>query len=90
VASASFKCSKFVFKYSGLINPIGQWIVGEACRQVQQQKVIAEGIETAEQLAFLKNLQCDEGQGYLFSHPLNARDFGRFLLNGGKPLNFQF
>lgn len=52
------------------------------------QKVIAEGIETEQQLAFLKSLQCDEGQGYLFSHPLTAGDFGQFLLTGGKPLNF--
>ncbi|WP_051158521.1 GGDEF domain-containing protein [Nodosilinea nodulosa] len=33
--------------------------------------VIAEGIETVEQLAYLKNLNCDQGQGYLFSRPLS-------------------
>lgn len=32
--------------------------------------VVAEGIETELQRAYLANLGCDEGQGYLFSHPL--------------------
>ncbi len=33
-------------------------------------QVIAEGVETAEQLAFLQSLQCEMGQGYFFSKPL--------------------
>ena len=36
--------------------------------------VIAEGIETAQQLAQLRNLQCDFGQGYLFATPLRAQE----------------
>ena len=36
--------------------------------------VIAEGIETQQQLAQLKALQCDFGQGYLFAHPLPAQE----------------
>jgi EAL domain-containing protein (putative c-di-GMP-specific phosphodiesterase class I) len=35
--------------------------------------VIAEGIETAEQLAQLRMLQCEHGQGYFFSRPLNSK-----------------
>lgn len=34
--------------------------------------VTAEGVETAEQLAQLRELKCDYGQGYFFSRPLNA------------------
>lgn len=33
-------------------------------------KVVAEGIETAEQLAFLRHQRCDIGQGYLFDRPI--------------------
>ncbi len=35
-------------------------------------EVVAEGIETAEQLALLKTLRCDYGQGYYFSTPLES------------------
>ncbi|WP_445371752.1 EAL and GGDEF domain-containing protein [Methylomonas sp. HW2-6] len=41
--------------------------------------VLAEGVETDEQLAFLKDLACDEVQGYLFSPPLDADHFNRLL-----------
>lgn len=44
-----------------------------------RQRVIAEGVESAEQLAFLRDRQCDEGQGFHFSHPLPAADFARLL-----------
>jgi len=37
-------------------------------------KVVAEGIETMEQLVFLQNHLCDEGQGYFLSKPLIANE----------------
>jgi diguanylate cyclase (GGDEF)-like protein len=43
------------------------------------QRVIAEGIETAEQLAFLRAQHCGEGQGYYFSRPLAADQFVELL-----------
>jgi len=36
------------------------------------QRVIAEGVEDEVQLAFLRKHRCDEGQGFLFSRPLDA------------------
>lgn len=44
-----------------------------------KQRVIAEGVETNMQLAFLQAHQCDEGQGFHFSHPVAAVDFARLL-----------
>jgi EAL domain-containing protein (putative c-di-GMP-specific phosphodiesterase class I) len=35
--------------------------------------VVAEGVETADQLAQLKQLDCEYGQGYLFAKPLNHK-----------------
>jgi diguanylate cyclase (GGDEF)-like protein/PAS domain S-box-containing protein len=43
-------------------------------------RVVAEGIETPEQLAALVELQCDCGQGYLFSKPVAAELFEQILL----------
>ena len=37
-------------------------------------RVVAEGIETPEALELLISLGCDEGQGYLFSPPVPARE----------------
>ncbi|PIB54763.1 EAL domain-containing protein [Pseudomonas sp. 2995-1] len=41
--------------------------------------VTAEGIETAEHLAMLKAVACDEGQGYFLSRPLDIDAFNRLL-----------
>jgi diguanylate cyclase (GGDEF)-like protein/PAS domain S-box-containing protein len=41
--------------------------------------VIAEGVETLAQLDYLRNLGCDEMQGYYFSRPLPAEDFELLL-----------
>lgn len=42
-------------------------------------KVIAEGVETEDQLNFLRENECDEIQGYYFSRPLDAKALRAFL-----------
>jgi diguanylate cyclase (GGDEF)-like protein len=42
-------------------------------------KVIAEGVETEEQLAFLRLHHCDEIQGFIFSQPVPAKVFTKLL-----------
>lgn len=42
-------------------------------------KTIAEGVETKEQLAFLREQGCDEVQGYYYSKPVPAEQFDQFL-----------
>jgi len=38
-------------------------------------KVVAEGVESKEQMAFLQSLGCEIGQGYLFNKPISAEEF---------------
>ena len=42
--------------------------------------IVAEGIETKEQLEFLKLNNCDYGQGYLFSKPITKEEIEKLLL----------
>ncbi|MHB1098489.1 MAG: putative bifunctional diguanylate cyclase/phosphodiesterase [Burkholderiales bacterium] len=46
------------------------------------QRVIAEGVETREQLAFLQALGCSEGQGFYFSRPVPAQEVAELLRTG--------
>jgi diguanylate cyclase (GGDEF)-like protein len=44
--------------------------------------VVAEGVETADQLSFLEARGCDRAQGYLISRPLPESEFGRWVADG--------
>jgi diguanylate cyclase (GGDEF)-like protein len=45
-------------------------------------RVIAEGVETLEEVAFLRAYRCEEAQGYYFSRPVPAEQFAMLLRNG--------
>jgi len=45
-------------------------------------RVVAEGVETASELAFLRAQHCDEAQGYFFSRPVPPAQFARLLETG--------
>jgi diguanylate cyclase (GGDEF)-like protein/PAS domain S-box-containing protein len=65
----------FVHEISAI--PVGTSIVSAVISMGKSlgHRVIAEGVETGEQLAFLQSERCGEGQGYYFSRPLDAEQF---------------
>ena len=65
-------------------NPDDTTLVGAVISMGKSLKhrVIAEGVETSEQYAYLLNQQCDEGQGYYFSRPVEAEAFATLLRAG--------
>lgn len=50
--------------------------------QQLRQEIVAEGVETREQMGFLRDLGCDQLQGYLFSPALPPPDFARKVRDG--------
>jgi diguanylate cyclase (GGDEF)-like protein len=50
-----------------------------AMSQALGKIVVAEGVETAEQLAILRKLRCNQAQGFHFSYPLPAAEFAEFV-----------
>ena len=49
--------------------------------------IIAEGVETAEQMLTLKMMGCNIVQGYYFSRPLPANEFEVYIVENWKPIN---
>lgn len=56
-------------------------VVGLA--RAMKMKVVAEGVETGEQLSRLKEMGCDLAQGYHFARPLPVEEASAYLLNSG-------
>ena len=49
-----------------------------------RQEIVAEGVETEEQMAFLRDLGCDQLQGWLFSPAVTGAEFERMLRDGDR------
>ncbi|HXA46396.1 MAG TPA: EAL domain-containing protein [Burkholderiaceae bacterium] len=47
-----------------------------------RQEIVAEGVETLEQMRFLRELGCDQLQGFLFSQPVSADQFAQMVADG--------
>lgn len=52
-------------------------------------QVIAEGVETEDQLQHLRLLKCQYGQGFLFAKPLSVSEADRFLVNEGESVTVE-
>ena len=79
------------FVHDITVDPAGTSIVSAVINMGRSlgHRVIAEGVETQEQLAFLRSQRCAEGQGYYFSRPLAAEQFERLLETGMPQLVLQ-
>ncbi len=65
----------------------GQLIISAIVSMAQSLglRVVAEGVETETQMAFLRDLNCDQYQGYLFSKPVPPRQVAKLLQNHYRP-----
>lgn len=52
--------------------------------QMLDMKIVAEGVETKEQVEYLKSISCDLYQGYYFSKPLDTKAFEELFKNSLK------
>ena len=50
--------------------------------QLLNMKIVAEGVETQEQFEFLRDIFCDEIQGYYFSKPIPKVEYEKLLTKG--------
>ena len=62
----------------------GKAIVSKVVELIKSLRMMSvmEGVETEEQVDFLKKLSCDFGQGYFYAKPMPARDYMSYLSDG--------
>lgn len=77
----SLKIDRSFIKNIGSDSTIIKMIIGMA--QSLELSIVAEGVETKEQLDYLMNLGCKYMQGYLFSRPVPAEKFEKLLADNG-------
>jgi EAL domain-containing protein (putative c-di-GMP-specific phosphodiesterase class I) len=80
VPATEMKLDRTVIQERGICAPY----VSDAVEKARElgMRVVAEGVETAEQLARARNLGCERAQGFLFSPPVTESEIGRLLSIG--------
>ncbi|MBO7191510.1 MAG: EAL domain-containing protein [Elusimicrobiaceae bacterium] len=68
-------------------NPTARHVVSGAVEMIKAvgAKVVAEGVETEKQAAFLREMGCDLAQGYFFSKPIPEEEFEKLLKPASPP-----
>lgn len=74
----------FVSKLDGTLESLGLIPAIKKIAETMKMSVVAEGIETAQQLAQLRELNCEFGQGYLFAKPLPEKEATELLVASPK------
>lgn len=77
------KSTKFYGRSANILNSVvsmAKWL---------NLPVVAEGIETKEQVAFLKSIGCNKGQGFYFAKPMPYNQFEELLYNSDNSDNFE-
>lgn len=80
----AIKIDQIFIKHIGDESSIEKGIISSAIylSKVLDMKVVAEGVEEIEQLKFLKQIECDLIQGYIYSKPVRAEIFENYLEHG--------
>ena len=78
-----FDCVKLdkEFLARGETNPRMRQVISGLVKMIKElgSKIVAEGVETKEQAEFLRGIQCDTAQGFLYSRPLPLEEFEKKL-----------
>lgn len=78
-----FDCVKLdkEFLARGETNPRMRQVISGLVKMIKElgSKIVAEGVETEEQAAFLRSIGCDTAQGFLYSRPLPLEEFEKKL-----------
>lgn len=71
------KLDRAFFRSPDVVEPKEKIIVGEVVSMARQlgMMTVSEGVETEAHVNFLKEIDCDKGQGYFFSRPISEEDF---------------
>ncbi len=80
VVADTIKLDK-VFLENNIAEKRGDIVVGTVIKMAKQldMKIVSEGVETLEQVKWLKRLNCDYAQGYYFEKPMKTEDFKDLL-----------